>query len=413
MLPVIVQLLGADRYAMKLSKRLAKLRTSLLVRPSLRTPLEGEERHATWLELFYDLVVVVAVSQVAYGLSQDHSPTGILVFAGLFIPVFWVWTGHTVYATRFDTNDLVYQLFTFLQMFAVVGMAVEVRHAAQGDTRDFMLAYLGARLILLALLARAGRHAHAARPFLRIYLSGFGAGAALWAIAIVLPPPAQYILWGTSLGLELAVPWLIWQSMHPTSGVSPSHIPERFGLFTIIVLGESISAVVRGLVGRHWEGPAVAVASLGFGIGVCVWWIYFRHLERAIGKIKMGSGQPYVYSHIPLVVGIVVMGIGIELAIKESGADRFLPGTFGLLWSGVYLWALGGWLLHHVMHPRKSQAAAFRYAGTLAILVAANLASRFLSPLSAMALLLFCLFVLLVEEERLHETGSHHESNAD
>jgi low temperature requirement protein LtrA len=383
---------------MKISQLLPQLRSSLRVRPRLRSPKEGEERHATWLELFYDLVVVVAVSQVAFALSQDHSATGILVFAGLFIPVFWVWAGHTVYATRFDTDDLVYQLLTFLQMFVVVGMAVEVRHAAQGDTRDFSLAYLGSRLILLALLARSSRHVPAARPFIRTYLRGFGAGAALWAISILLPPPMRYVFWGTSLGLELAVPWLIWRSMHPSAAVSPSHIPERFGLFTIIVLGESISAVVRGLAGRHWEIPAVAVASLGFGIGVCIWWIYFRHLERAIGKVKMGSGQPYMYSHIPLVVGVVVMGIGIELAIKESG-------TFGLLWSGVYLWALGGWLLHHVMHPRESRAAALRYAGTLTVLLAANLASRFLSPLSAMVLLLFCLLVLLVEEERLHETG--------
>jgi low temperature requirement protein LtrA len=387
---------------MNLLKLFPALRSSLLVPPRLRTPREGEERHATWLELFYDLVVVAAVSQVTHALSEDHSALGMLVFAGLFIPVFWVWAGHTVYATRFDTDDLVYRLLTFLQMFAVVGMAVGTHHAAAGQTRAFSLAYLGARIILLALLARAGRHVPAARPFIGTYLWGFGAGAALWALSIVMPAPQRYVLWGASLTLELAVPWQVWRSMHPSAAVSPSHIPERFGLFTIIVLGESISAVVRGLAGRHWEAPAVVVSALGFGIGVCVWWIYFRHLERAIGRVKMGSGQPYMYSHIPLVAGIVVMGIGIEHAIRESGADRFREGTFGLLWSGVYLWALAGWLLHHVMHPRESRAAALRYAGILAVLLAANLVSRFLSPLSAMGLLLLCLLVLLVEEERIH-----------
>jgi low temperature requirement protein LtrA len=387
---------------MNLLKLFPSLRSSLLVPPRLRTPREGEERHATWLELFYDLVVVAAVSQVTHALSEDHSALGMLVFAGLFIPVFWVWAGHTVYATRFDTDDLVYRLLTFLQMFAVVGMAVGTHHAAAGQTRAFSLAYLGARIILLALLARAGRHVPAARPFIGTYLWGFGAGAALWALSIVLPAPQRYVLWGASLALELAVPWQVWRSMHPSAAVSPSHIPERFGLFTIIVLGESISAVVRGLAGRHWEAPAVVVSALGFGIGVCVWWIYFRHIEGAIGRVKMGSGQPYMYSHIPLVAGIVVMGIGIEHAIRESGADRFREGTFGLLWSGVYLWALAGWLLHHVMHPRESRAAALRYAGIIAVLLAANLVSRFLSPLSAMGLLLLCLLVLLVEEERIH-----------
>jgi low temperature requirement protein LtrA len=396
---------------MNLSKLFPMLRSSLFVPPRLRTPREGEERHATWIELFYDLVLVAAVSQVAHALSGDHSAHGMLAFAGLFIPVFWVWTGHTVYATRFDTDDLTYRLLTFLQMFAVVGMAVEVHHASEGETRAFSLAYLGARIILLLLLARAGRHVPAARPFLRTYLRGFGAGAALWALSILLPAPYRYVLWGASLTLELAVPWQVWRSMHPSAAVSPSHIPERFGLFTIIVLGESISAVVRGLTGGRWEASAIAVSALGFAIGVCVWWIYFRHLERAIGRLKLGSGQPYMYSHIPLVAGIIVMGIGIEHAIKESGADRFREGTFGLLWSGVYLWALAGWLLHHVMHPRESRVAELRYAGTIGVLLAANLASRFLSPLSAMGLLLFCLLVLLVEEERIHGIVAQHGSD--
>ena len=263
------------------------------------------------------------------------------------------------------------------------------------------------------LLARAGRHAPAARSFIRTYLRGFSAGAALWAISILLPAPARYVLWGASLALDLAVPWQVWRSMDPSAAVSPSHIPERFGLFTIIVLGESISAVVRGLSGRHWEAAAIAVSALGFGSGVCVWWIYFRHLERAIGRVNMGSGQPYIYSHIPLLVGIVVMGSGVEHAIRESGADQLREGTFGLLWGGVYLWALGGWLLHHVMHPRKSRPAALRYAGTLAVLFAANMVSRFLSPLSAMGVLLSCLLVLLVEEERIHRTVARRGSDRD
>src|SRR5512143_3233237 len=161
---------------MNLSQLFPTLRSFLLVRPRLRTPQEGEERHATWLELFYDLVVVAAVAAVAQALSQDHSALGILAFFGLFIPVFWVWAGHTVYATRFDTDDLAYQLFTFLQMFAVVGMAVEIHHAWGGDTRAFCLAYLAARIILIALLVRARKHVPAARPFIRTYLRGFGAG---------------------------------------------------------------------------------------------------------------------------------------------------------------------------------------------------------------------------------------------
>lgn len=98
------------------------LKKALIRPPRLRTEAgEERERHATWLELFYDLVLVVAVSQVAHVLSLDHSPKGIVIAIGLFVPVWWVWAGHTVYATRFDTDDLVYRLLTFLQMFAIMG----------------------------------------------------------------------------------------------------------------------------------------------------------------------------------------------------------------------------------------------------------------------------------------------------
>jgi low temperature requirement protein LtrA len=99
----------------------------------------------------------------AHVLSLDHSPKGIVVAIGLFMPVGWVWAGHTVYATRFDTDDLVYRLLTFLQMFAVMGMAVEVAHAAHGEGRGFGISYLGARIILLILLARAFYHVREAR----------------------------------------------------------------------------------------------------------------------------------------------------------------------------------------------------------------------------------------------------------
>jgi hypothetical protein len=187
------------------------LRSSLLVRPRLRTPQEGEERHATWLELFYDLVVVAAVSSVAHALSEDHSATGMLVFAGLFIPVFWVWAGHTVYATRFDTDDLVYRLFTFLQMFAIVGMAVEVHDASQGETRAYSLAYLASGSSSSCSWPGAGRHPPPLSPHLS---SGVRAGARS-AFSSVARAGAVRPL-GASLTPDPAVPWQVWRSMHPS-----------------------------------------------------------------------------------------------------------------------------------------------------------------------------------------------------
>jgi hypothetical protein len=134
-----------------------------------------------------------------------------------------------------------------------------------------------------------------------------------------------------------------------------------------------------------------------FGSGVCVWWIYFRHLERAISR-SIWERQPYIYSHILCLPDR--RWISVEHAIRESGADRFREGTLAPLGRRVYLWALGGGSCTSCTPGNR----ALRRSGTPGRRRAARgkSASRFLSRSSAMGVLLFCLLVLLVEEERIH-----------
>ena len=381
------------------------LKQPLIWPPRLRTgESEEKERHATWLELFYDLVLVVAVSQVAYVLSLDHSPKGIAVTVGLFTPVWWVWAGHTVYATRFDTDDLVYRLLTFVQMFAVMGMAVEVEHAAYGVGRGFSIFYLGARIILLLLLARAFYHVRQARFFTRVYLIGFGSGAGLWALALLVPENRQWILWAASLAFELTIPWYIWFKKQPLSHLSASHIPERFGLFTIIMLGESVVAVARGLTTQRWHSEAIATSAFGFLVAICVWWIYFRHLERAIGRLKLRSGQPYIYSHVPFWIGIIMMSTGTLNAIMASHEPFLSPATVMLLLAGFGLWGLGGFLMDYVTSHEIIRAAPVRYLGVAGMIVLLIMASKFLTPAVMLGFISSCSLLLVFMDEKTHLT---------
>lgn len=96
--------------------------------PQLRSREDGEDhRHATWLELFYDLVFVVAIAQLAHNLSNDVSLSGFSGFVVLFIPVWWAWIGTTFYANRFDSDDIGHRLLTGLQMVAIAAIAVNIR----------------------------------------------------------------------------------------------------------------------------------------------------------------------------------------------------------------------------------------------------------------------------------------------
>src|ERR671937_2798197 len=112
--------------------------------PRLRTAAAEryEERHATWLELFLDLVFVVAIAEDGTSFAHHVSVRGFLIYLGLFVPIVWAWAGFTFYATRFDTDDVVYRLLTLLGMFAVAGLASTIPHTFHGGQNSFVIAYV-------------------------------------------------------------------------------------------------------------------------------------------------------------------------------------------------------------------------------------------------------------------------------
>ncbi|MGB9372088.1 MAG: low temperature requirement protein A [Halobacteriota archaeon] len=381
----------------------------LLSPPRLR-PSPWEELHTTWLELFYDLVVAVAVTQAAIPLSGVLSRTVISLFFGLFLLVWWVWSGHTVYTTRFETDDTLYVLLAFAQMLAVVGIAVAIPQVGLGNTRGFGIAYLASRLILLVLLARAWYYVVETRQLMRIYLTGFGVGAGIWAASLFFQPPAQFVLWGISLTIDLLTPWVVWGTVPPSSEVNPTHIPERLATFTIIVLGLSVAIVVRSLTNTPMALETAMGAVLGFLITACLWWTYYQHLDRAIGRMHLRSGQPYIYSHFPLLIGIVMIGAGIGRAIIANQQVHLAPGTLALLWGGFGAWLLGGFLLHLAsLYPEDTRSDVYKIARYYVITAGAAIVVTvflypLLTPLTSLGVILVFIIVHMWFDARRHLT---------
>ncbi len=298
--------------------------------PRLRTAEpESGSRHATWLELFYDLVFVVIVAELAHTLADDVSWRGIGQFAALFVPVCWAWIGMTFYADRFDTDDLVHRLLFALQMLTVGGMALNVHHGLGDSSRGFALAYAANRALLVALYVGAWWYEPRARPLTRRYSIGFAVAAAFWLLSAFVPAPLRFLLWAVGLVVDFGTP-LSSRRFQMRVTVDASHLPERFGLFTIIVLGEAIVAVVGGIAERSWTVAAAATAALGFGLAFALWWIYFDNIEESVVRRHRFAGQLWLYAHLPLVMGIVAAGVAVEHLIgSEPGeaaaaADRWL-----------------------------------------------------------------------------------------
>ena len=383
-------------------------RSRLLSPPRIRT-LESADgtRHATWLELFFDLVFVVAVAQLAFSLSHDLTLHGFLVFCGLFVPVWWAWVGYTFYADRFDTDDVVHRVLMLGGMFSVGALASVIPDAAAGETASFAVAYASVRAFVVALNARAWLHLPAARPLLNVYVPAFSFAAALMLVSVAVPAPARYGIWAVALTIDVGTPLTVRRRIEAVP-IHTSHIPERIGLFTIIVLGETVVAVVLGTSSVDWNLESGMVAALGFVLGAGFWWVYFDYLD---GEMLLGrgtwTGQSYLYGHLPLTAGVVVLGVGVEHAIDETAGAGLADGTRWLLCGGLMLAFASLAAIHGVAARARRDVDVWLRLGVVAVALAVALLGGRLDPLPAMAILAASVVACLALELALHDRHEH------
>jgi low temperature requirement protein LtrA len=309
------------------------------------------ERRATWLELFFDLVFAAAIAEVSGVLSSNYTPAGLAHFGFLFLMIWSAWMGHTLFSSRFDTDDWIQRLLTLGQMFLVAVMAVNAEGPFGGRaSAGFAAAYGGMRLVLAAQYLRAR-----ARPAPRDLAGSFallvGGGATLWLGGALLPPPAGILVWGMALTLDLATPWLL----HDRTGRQPhhpAHLPERFGLFTLILLGESLAAMMAGMKQHEtWSVPAAVAALSGIVIAFGIWWSYFHVIRgadpRAVRSAREARlEQRWIWSHVPLGFGIALSAVGVEHMITH--------GIHGVTGDAGLVLAAGGVMLLGAMAAIRS-----------------------------------------------------------
>ena len=307
----------------------------------------GKQRTASWLELFFDLAFVLVVGELAVGLRDDLTLHGVLVFAGLFTSVWWAWAGFTFYANRFDTDDVVYRLAKLTAMLAVVGLAASASDATGDLAGQFALCQAALRIVLVYLYLRAYRHVVQARTLIAVYVVAEGLAGALWLAGTITPAPARYLCWAAAVAAEAAAP--IMATMRSAGlPLHFEHLPERFGLFVILVLGESVAAIAVGVHETHWEPVTVTVAVLGFVTAVSLWWTYFDLAGAAATQTLADRGghrstllhDIYAYGHWPIALGLAAAGVGIEGAILQGGQPTLASGIRWVLCGGVALYLL-------------------------------------------------------------------------
>jgi low temperature requirement protein LtrA len=297
----------------------------------------------TWLELFFDLVFVAAVAQVAEPLREHYDVGELARLAPLLLLIWWAWTGRTMFATRFGADDSVQRALTVLEMFAIAVMAANARDSLTSrSSAGFAAAYAGVRVILLIHYMRAS-YVLEARALATAHLAGHGLAAALWLVSAVLPVTPRTMVWMAAFALDLATPWAA-VAHNVRTPPHPAHLPERFGLFTLILLGESVVAVMKGIESQeNWSVTAAASALVGMGILFVIWWLYFDRVGAAgeqwvRTKADGVRQQVWSYAHYPLYLSIVIIGVGIQRMVTAATHEPVAA-------SDIAMWLVGGALL--------------------------------------------------------------------
>ena len=391
--------------------------SSRFVRPqamrNLASEGRAEERSSTWLELFFDLCFVVAVAALARGLHHEPTLEGMLRFLGLFVPVWWSWMIFTWYATSFDNDDVPYRVTLFVAMLSILGLAASVGRIGVDPSAvvGFVLAYSLMRLLVAGLFVRAGRNVPAdLRPFVAYYAAGNIIGATIWLSSLLVPAPFRYVLWAVGLAVELLGPILAVMTLdNPRITFHPRHIAERYGLFTIIVLGESVLAVTSGTAGTDWAPAAMLTAVAGFVAAACIWWLYFDHVGSS--GIELGPRPAFYwgYGHFAVYAGIAAFGVGVLLAIESAApqyalaagaptSEGYSLGARTVLAGGVMLFLLGIAFVDRINEGTRNDRVLIARLAAVALLVPITALGSLLSPLAFTATVCLVLLALALYE---------------
>ena len=365
-------------------------------RPKLRLrPVAdiGVERHASWLELFFDLIFVLAIEQVSEEFLHHRTLIGLVGFVALFLPIWWAWVGYTFYADRFESDsDVPFRLMMLGGMLGIGAVALNATGAFHGQSAAFAVAYLIARGMLLMLYVRAHRHVHMARELTRFYLTGFSIGLGLWLASLAVQEPLRFAFWIAGFAAEVIAPLSAVRIVRRIP-YDTSHIPERFGLFTTIVIGEMVLSAFSGMSATGWNVSATLAATTGFTLVAALWWIYFDFINFTAQKHWRSAGLAFVYGHLPIVLGLAIVGTGLNFYIAETVRGALSNATLWSLCGGTALYLISLLGIHLAAGQRELIGVRI---GTLIGVVVIGATGTFLAPLAVVGMLLAALTLQIV-----------------
>jgi low temperature requirement protein LtrA len=312
---------------------------------------DEEHRAATPLELLFDLCFVVAIAFAAaelhHELTANHIAAGLQGYGMVFFAIWWAWMNFTWFASAFDTDDALYRITTFVQMTGVLVLAAGIKDATHGDFELVVIGYVLMRAAMITQWLRVARSDPPRRRCALRYAGGILVVQLFWTL-LVLAPEYALPVWIVGALAELAVP--VWAERAEPTTWHPHHIAERYGLFTIIVLGESILAATMAMQEAIDAGQAsvelVTLAVAGLVIVFTMWWLYFSVPAHQL-LTTMRTAFTWGYGHVVIFGSAAAVGAGLQVAVDFDGGDSKLSATAAGMATAVpvAVYVLMVWLL--------------------------------------------------------------------
>jgi low temperature requirement protein LtrA len=301
----------------------------LRVLPMRPRDIDEEHRASTPLELLFDLSFVVAVSQAAdqlnVALGAGHFHTAILSYLLVFFGIWWAWVNFTWFASAYDVDDLLYRLLTFVQIIGVLILAAGVESAfTAGNFTVMTIGYVVMRVAMVAQWLRAASGDPATRRAARRYAACISIVQVGWVLRLLLPAQAGLDAFYVLALCEMLVPAYAERGVRGGGGTPwhPGHIAERYGLFTLIVLGECIAAVTVALhsasSSHGFSAGLVAVIVGAVLLVFSIWWWYFENPAEEGLRMSRQVAFFWGYGHYVVFGSLGALGAGLQLAAAGS-----------------------------------------------------------------------------------------------
>jgi low temperature requirement protein LtrA len=280
-------------------------------------------RHSTWLECFFDLIFVVAIDDVTHILSHTHEghldPLQFWKFVLIFVPLWWIWASHTMYANRFDADDRKHRLATLVIMFLLIVASGLIGQRFLAGFDAIVMCYAASKYII-AMMYFVSKRRHKESEGLATAVGWvIVAGTTISLAAILFPAPQRYVVFYVGIVFDLLAFIFFLQRRLQVIPVHTEHLIERVGLLTIILLGESVSSLSIGLANIGWTAQRLLSAATGFVMISGIWWVYFDSFHL-LTKQKLTTGHSVLYSHFFVFIGLSILASLIRHAILDDMA---------------------------------------------------------------------------------------------